>query len=217
MKTHKPRLSAGKHVQIKSGPHTPDLAENAPVIRTGETKEALPLRAGRNLLSLTIGGVLIVAAIVGILSATVLVALPADDGQRAIVLRGAHATGSIPSGAVVYVSSAPAATDLTGRISQALLGVPAGSVVQVIAGPNADVSTGKDGHVIADGQRTAFQAKVSPIGLDQQYVALCLAGSGCTKGSAVTIPQNNVIGGVRGYLSLSGLTQPSTPVPAPAR
>lgn len=214
MKPAKPRLSAGKNVQIEA--ISPDLAENAPAIRTGEKKEALPLRAGRNLLTFAIGTTVLAIVIVAILSATVLVALPAGQ-HRALVLRGEYATGNVPQGALVYVSSAPAATDIPGKALQAIAGVPAGSVVQIVTGPNQSVTNAKDGTVLADGKATPFKVKVAPIGLDRQYIAVCIDGSGCTKGKAVTVSQDNLIGGVRGYLSTSGLNAPTTPVPVPAR
>lgn len=214
MKSAKPRLSAGKNVQIEAV--SPDLAENAPAIRTGEKKEALPLRAGRNLLTLVIGTGVLAIVIIAILSATVLVALPAD-GHRALVLRGEYANGNVPPGALVYVSSSPAATDIPGKTVQAVAGVPAGSVVQIVTGPNQDVTNAKDGTVLANGKRTPFRVKVTPIGLDREYIAVCISGSGCTPGKAVTVPQANVIGGVRGYLTARGLDVPTTPVPTPTR
>lgn len=213
-KSAKPRLSAGKNVQIEAV--SPDLAENAPAIRTGEKKEPLPLRAGRSMFSLALGAAALAVVIVAILSATVLVALPAD-GHRALVLRGEYANGNVPAGALVYVSSYPAATDIPGKTGQALVGVPAGSVVQIVTGPNQDVTNAKNGTVLANGKPTPFKVKVAPIGLDRQYIAVCISGSGCTAGKAVTVPQGNIIGGVRGYLTTSGLTAPATPVPTPAR
>lgn len=214
MKSAKPRLSAGKNVQIEA--ISPDLAENAPAIRTGEKKEALPLRAGRSMLALMIGAAALTAVIVAILSTTVLVALPADP-NRALVLRGEYANGNIPQGALVYVSSSPAATDIPGKAMQAIAGVPAGSVVQIVTGPNQNVANAKNGTVLADGKPTPFKVKVTPTGLDRQYIAVCISGSGCIAGKAVTVPQGNVIGGVRGYLTTRGLSVPKTPVPTPTR
>lgn len=216
MKRNRPKLAAGTTIQIGANPARPDLAQGDRAIRTGDDREALPIRAGRTLLGLLIGGALLAAAVAAILSATVMVALSAGD-HRAVVLRNAYPTDAVPSGALVYASSAPAATSMLGHIEEAVAGVPAGAVVQIIAGPNADVATDKTGVVTVNGKPTAFTAKVSPARLRDQYVALCIAGSGCQPGAAVTIGQDNVIGSVRGYLTLTGLTPVPTPVPIPAR
>lgn len=212
MKSIRPRLSSGPTVDLAPG-NGPDLAERAPDLQLAPDREPVLRRGLRTMAQIAVLTLVLTIAIGAVLSATVMVGLSAGDGSRfALVLRGAYSIGSIPQGATVYVSSQPAAQDAIGHLGEAAAGVPGGSVVTIVAGPNAVITT-KAGVVHADGKSTGTRVKVNNIALDRQYVALCVSGSGCTPGEAVIVPQQNVIGAVKGYLSTTGY-RTVTPVPA---
>lgn len=66
------------------------------------------------------------------------------------------------------------------------------------------------GYLVADGRRNAFQVGVTHWDLSRQYVAMSVVGA-CQQGAAVIVGQDNIIGGVKGYVGLTGFTQPATP------
>lgn len=208
-KSLKPRLAAGKVIEVAPG-SGPGLAESNKALQVGTVKEPVLRRGVRTMAQLLVLTIVLAVSVGAILSATVMVALPSGDGRMALTLRGAYSLGSVPAGATMYASSQPATQDALGHLSDAVTGVPGGSVVKIIAGPNAKV-TSKGGEILADGKPTGVRAKVDPVGLDREYVALCLSGSGCTPGTAVIIPQGNLIGAVKGFIAGSGYTPVANP------
>jgi hypothetical protein len=207
-KTPRARLASGERTRLDTDTRTPALAgtSGARVVRTGDSRAPLPLRVLRQ----TVGLIALLAgigvAIYAVLAITVLVVLSSGD-DKALVLRGAYPVGQAPTGAYVYVSSTAADHTFSGKVAQAINGVPSGSVVQIVAGPATKIGTDADGYIVADGERTEFQADVDPYTLGREYVALCVSGA-CTPGEAVLVGQDNVIGAVKGYVSAAGLTRP---------
>jgi hypothetical protein len=212
-KAPKARFSSGKRMRIDTNGRIPAPAgygDTSRIIQTGDpTKEAVPVRIARNIAGFTfllgVLGVLVYA----VLAVTVLVVMPAD-GQKALVLRGAFPVGQAPSGAYAYVSADPVDYSFTGKVAQATTGVKSGSVVQIVAGPTASITTDDRGFIVADGKRTDFQGQVTARELRREYVAICVAGW-CDPGKTVLIPQDNIVGGVKGFVGLGGITEPTTP------
>ena len=199
-----------------NGPTTAHAEHGDPsqVIRTSSKKEALPRRIARNTIGILLCLGVLGFAIYTVLALTVLVVVRVD-GQNAAVLRSAFPVGQAPSGAYAYVSTAPNDNSLVGKAKQATVGADAGSVVQIVAGPYNRISTDERGYIVSDGQATAYRGDVDDYALDGEYVAICVTGA-CDPGSAVLIGQHNIIGEVKGFVTLSGITDPTTPS-APAR
>lgn len=209
VRNRKPKLASGQRVTVDvNGSGTPGLGSQSGVITTSETKEALPRRALRSVIGFAILGLLMVFLTYVVLATTVFVVMRADS-HNAAVLRNTFPVGQAPADVLVYASSAPADNTLIGKAEQAVFGVPAGSVVQIVAGPSATVSTDKTGHIVVDGNATRYVGAVDSKNLSRQYIAICIAGA-CKQGAAVMVEQSNIIGEVKGYLGLSGLTTPKT-------
>lgn len=209
-RTPKPKLSNRQRITIaRSDRPAPGLGSQTPAITIGETKEPLLRRSVRTVIGAVIAVVALLFATYAVLAATVLVVLPAS-AHHVAVLRNTFPVGAAPQGAYVYASSEPVDTSVTGRINQAVFGVAAGSVVRIVAGPAVRVATDRDGYIVVDGHRTDYKGKVAPQYLNHAYVAICVSGA-CKAGAAVLVGQANIVGGVKGYVTLSGITQPRTP------
>lgn len=212
-KPPKARLSSGQRARVTDDGRSPALAGTsggAPrVVRTGEIREALPLRLVRNIVGMIVLVAALILGIYAVLAVTVLVVLRSDS-DNVLVLRGAFPVGQAPAGAFAYASSEPVDYSFMGKVTQATSGVPSGSVVQIVAGPAATISTNADGYIVVNGEATDFHGQVDSYSLTREYVALCVSGK-CEPGSAVLIGQDNIVGEVKGYLSLDGFTQPTAP------
>jgi hypothetical protein len=207
VRNRKPKLASGQRVVVDvNGVGTPGLGSQSGVVSTGEKKEALPRRALRSVIGFAILGLLMLFLTYVVLATTVFVLMRADN-HNAAVLRNTFPIGQAPADVLVYASSAPVDNTLMGKAEQAIFGVPAGSVVQIVAGPSATVSTNKSGHIVVDGTPTNYVGEVDSQDLSRQYIAICVSGA-CKDGAAVMVEQDNIIGEVKGYLGLSGMTKP---------
>lgn len=186
---------------------TPGLGAHTGVVTTARKGEPLPRRATRAVLGFLLLGVLMIACTYVVLATTVFVVMRAD-GHQVAVLRNTFPIGQAPADVIVYASSEPVDASVAGKAAEAVVGVPAGSVVQIVGGPFAEVATDKDGHITVNGARTDYRGQVSERSLAGEYVAICLAGA-CETDTAVIVGQNNLIGEVKGYLGLTGLTAPT--------
>lgn len=209
MKNRKPQLASGRRVIVDvEGDGTPELGSQSGVVTTGPTGEALPKRALRSIVTFAILGFVMLLATYVVLATTVFVVMRADDHNVA-VLRNTFPIGQAPADTIVYASSGDVDGTFAGRATQAVFGVPSGSVVQIVAGPVAAIGSTKDGHLTVNGKATEYEGQADPTDLSRQYVAICLSGA-CAEGEAVIIGQNSIVGEVRGYLALSGMTQPES-------
>jgi hypothetical protein len=211
VRKRKPQLASGERLVVDTnGGVGAGLGSQSGVVNTGTKKEALPRRAIRSVVGFTVLGVVMLFLTYVVLATTVLVVLRAD-GQSVAVLRNTFPIGQAPADALVYASSAPADQTFAGKAEQAVLGVPSGSVVRIVAGPSAAVSTSKSGHIVVNGKVTKYRGSTDTKNLQRQYIAICVGGA-CQSGAAVIIGEANIIGEVKGYLSLNGLqeTQEST-------
>lgn len=210
MRTRKPKLASGERVVVDvDGGGTPGLGSHSGVVSTGPNKDPLPRRALRSVVGFAVLGLVMVFLTYVVLATTVFVVMRADNHSVA-VLRNTFPIGQAPANALVYASSAPTDQTLLGKVNQAVFGVPAGSVVKIVAGPDATVGTSPDGHITVNGQPTGYLGKVDQRDLARQYIAICVAGA-CRTGAAVIFDQGNIVGEVKGYVSLSGLSVPSAP------
>lgn len=210
MRTRKPRLASGDRVVVDvSTTGNPGLGSASGVVSTGARKEPLPRRATRTILGFGFLSLLMLFLTYVVLATTVFVVMSAED-ERVGVLRNTFPIGSAPSGAIVYASSSPVDHSLLGKVEQAVLGVSAGSVVKIVAGPVGVVSTDKTGHITVNGKSTKYTGDVATKTLSREYIAICVAGA-CKDGAAVIIGQSNIVGEVKGYIGLTGMTDVKAP------
>ena len=205
----KARLATGKRVTVLSAEQMqPGLGAHSPAIVTEtDAGSAVVVRAGRHLLRTVALVALLLCAVYVTLACTVVVVLR-SAGHNVLVLRGAFPEGQAPIDGLVYASSQPAAYGILGKFQAATVGVPAGSVVRILSGNNASVATGPDGHIVVDGKRTRYIGKVHQMNLTREYIALCVAGA-CKPGDTVLIPEGNILGAAKGYLTFTGITTPT--------
>lgn len=178
------------------------------VIRTHRIKDALHRRATRVIAGTVILTVGLAAATYLILASTVLFVAPGNV-HHAVVQRGAYTISQIPAGAVMYVSTDPVDTSMPTHLKQAWQGAAGGSVVRIVAGPNGKLTT-RHGDLVLNGKDTGYSGNADPTLLANEYVALCLSGH-CTVGDTVLVPQANVVGAVKGYLTWHGITNAEQP------
>lgn len=203
----KPKLASGERVKIRDDSGAPRLGTSNVVTIEAPKGEALPRRAFRSVFGLVALLAIVAAATYAALAATVVVVLDAED-NKALVLRNTFPVGGAPEGVIVYASVDEVPTDVGSKLTQAVSGVPAGSVVQIVAGPSASVYTNPEGFIVADGVVTEFTGQVTSRDLTHEYVALCLDGA-CRDDAAVIVGENNIVGEVKGYLGLDGLSSPN--------
>lgn len=206
----KAKLGSGRRVTLDTTRPNggPGLGSDAPMIQTGEMKEPVHRRASRLIIGVSLLTVGVIVAVYLILASTIMFIAPGNV-NHAVVLRGAYSIGSVPPGSYVYVSAAPAQYGFTDKLSQAFEGVPGAAVVQIIGGPNGVVST-KNGEVFINGKDTGYKGDATKRMLANTYVARCMVGS-CKANDTVLIPQDNIVGGVKGYASLTGIRPASNP------
>lgn len=207
-KTRKPKLASGERITVRTDTGSPGLGSATVVTTSAPKKEPLHRRATRQIIGLVVLVAMLLAATYVTLAITVVVVMHADN-HNVLVLRNTFPVGAAPAGEVVYASSDPVDTKIMTKINQAVFGVPAGSVVKIVAGPSATIRTNQDGYIVADDKVTDYRGNVDARTLKREYVAICLAGA-CEDGAAVIVGQSNIVGGVKGYLGLTGLTHPDT-------
>lgn len=207
VKNRKPKLASGERIVVDTaGIGSPEFGSHSGIIKTSAPTEALPKRALRSMVTFAILGLTMLFLTYVVLATTVFVALRADN-HTVGVLRNTFPVGAAPANAVVYGSSVPIDPTILGRAKQAVFGVPAGSVVQIVAGPHGEIATNKHGYVTVNGHPTDYKAKVTEQPLVRQYLAICIAGA-CEDQKPVLIGEASIVGEVRGYLGLSGVSTP---------
>lgn len=206
----KPRLAANEVVEITnpnaisvgldSAQHDVEVPPSL-----GERATAL-LRAivGVSVVGALLGGIIYLS-----LAATVLIATRVD-GVTSVAMRGAYPVGQVPEGATVLVSTEPAATSVTDKLVEGLMGPTGASVVRVVAGPGAEVRTDLSGQIVVNEKASGIWAAVDARDLDRQYLAICLRG-GCAAGEAVLVGERSVVGKVRDVVGLTSLETPEPP------
>lgn len=206
VKTRKPKLASGDKIVVDaSGIGSPEFGSHSGIIKTAAPTEPIAKRATRSMVAFAVMGLTMLFLTYVVLATTVFVALRAD-GHTVGVMRNTFPVGQAPADAIVYVGSNSVEPTLLGRAKQAVFGVQAGSVVQIVAGPAGVMGTNKDGYITVNGQPTTYQGQVTRQTLIGDYVAICIAGA-CTPGDPVLVGESNIVGEVRGYLGLDGLTQ----------
>lgn len=132
---------------------------------------------------LGVAALLAVVAIAAYVSlVATLVVFPVVDSSRLVVVRAAYPTGAIPSGAIVAVAK-DAVRDRSAwtQVSDAF-GVEGVSVVRVLRGPYGVAAS-------------------TPVPLDSQYEAQCVAGAGCVPGEVLIVDEDHILGAVRSVIS----------------
>lgn len=203
----RPRLDSGDRVTVTDDVAVPGLGADGPeIVDPREGREPVLRQISRTTIALGVVGLGMLALTYVVLAATVMVFMRVE-GNTVAVLRNTFPIGQAPSGAIVMVSSQATDDSLMGKAQQAALGVPAGSVVEIVAGPAAIIANDQEGRIVADGTVTEYRGTVVEQGLDRAYVAICITGA-CAPGDAVIVGQDNIVGEVKGYLGLTGISAP---------
>lgn len=139
----------------------------------------------------------VLAAVAWVALSVTVLGLLNVGGHRAVVLRGGYPQGQVPAGTTVYATTSPSGT-LLQRLNQTFSSPVDGKAVLVIGLPGQRIHT-SNGTIWVNDKPTVYAADVPSTLLNHAYLTICQAGD-CTPGDVVTIPQDQVLGPVNGWV-----------------
>lgn len=156
---------------------------------------------GRGLVGLIVVGAILIGSAWLLVGLTVL-PIVRVEGTPWAVKWAAWPEGSAPANSVVLTDENGRQTDLVSRFNLLVSDSATLAVMQVIAGPGSDIAAGLDRRIVVNGLATEwlYPSYLPPTKLGDQYLAVCLTGSRCERGSTSLVPIGNVLGEVLGSL-----------------
>jgi hypothetical protein len=133
---------------------------------------------------------------------------PRIGSQMWAVQRSAWVQGSVPFNSNAFILSKTIETSTISRLKLLFSADKADSIQLIVAGPYVSVSQDAEGYFYINNKKTSIKTaiRVSPIKLNNDYLALCITGS-CQKDTASTIPVDRVLGKVLGSVSIGGISK----------
>ena len=206
------KLSTG-HVRTVRDDASSKLGISAEPVVLETVRDRLPLRAFRGFLQVATGALVVAAALYVALAVTVVAVMGSGD-KDAIVVRGAFPGGIATPGEFAFMSEQPYDRSVMGKVEQAFVGVPGGSTIEILARPGAKLTIDRSGQILADQLPTKYSnielGKVPQARLGHEYLAVCVAGSGCRTGELIVVPDNRIVGKVSHFIGFTGLADPTS-------